>query len=557
MNARFLLISFICIVVATGSDPTSAQTWQSMDSGTTMWLSGIWGFGPDNVFVVGAVGTILHYNGHNWALMSSPTGSGFGDVTGWSATSAVAVGQNKTILRYNGTSWNLVTGIPGEPSDGYFDVWGTGPNNFFAVGEQNYGSAPPPILHWDGVSWNRRTIDLPSSALGMSFTSVWGQSTDDVYVGGTSYYGGSTCYGVLYHFDGFNWTQDLSLPVGRSLDAMWGDGPDLFLVGSATGYPNQPGIMWRFGASGWQTHTMSMGWDPTLLCVWGSASNDVYAVGYNDTIVHYDGNGTFNWTFENPGTSGVRFNSIWGSSTNDIFVVGSGGTIFHRHVNATPVAICQDVLVAVGTDGYVDASIDGGSYDPDGDDIDLSQEPIGPYLTGVYNVKLTVTDPYGASDRCQAMLVVYDPSGGFMTGGGWIWSPKGAYATDPWLEGKANFGFVSKYKKGANVPTGQTEFVFQAGDLNFHSSSYDWLVVAGAKAMFKGVGTINGNGDYGFMLSAVDAALTPSTSEDRFRIKIWDKNAGDVVVYDNQMDDDDNADVTTAIGGGSIVIHTK
>jgi hypothetical protein len=229
----------------------------------------------------------------------------------------------------------------------------------------------------------------------------------------------------------------------------------------------------------------------------------------------------------------------------------------NEFINSPPIAICQDILVAVGADGYVDASVDGGSYDSDGDDIVCSQNPVGPYPVGVYNVELTVTDTHEASDNCQAMLVVYDPSDGFVTGGGWIWSPKGAYVADQWLEGKANFGFVAKYKKGANVPTGQTEFVFQAGDLNFHSSSYDWLVVAGAKAMFKGVGTINGAGNYGFMLSAIDAALTPSTSKDRFRIKIWDNNAGDTVVYDNQIGDDDDADVTTTIGGGSIVIHTK
>jgi hypothetical protein len=74
------------------------------------------------------------------------------------------------------------------------------------------------------------------------------------------------------------------------------------------------------------------------------------------------------------------------------------------------------------------------------------------------------------------------------------------------------------------VPTGNTEFQFKAGDLNFHSDSYDWLVVAGPKAMFKGSGTINGAGNYGFMLSAVDAAETPSTDTDLFRIKIWDKD---------------------------------
>jgi hypothetical protein len=79
-------------------------------------------------------------------------------------------------------------------------------------------------------------------------------------------------------------------------------------------------------------------------------------------------------------------------------------------------------------------------------------------------------------------------------------------------------------------------------------------VVAGPKAQFKGDGTINGAGNYGFMLTAIDAALTPSSDVDRFRIKIWDR-ATDQVVYDNQMDADDDAEPTTAIGGGSIVIH--
>ncbi len=54
--------------------------------------------------------------------------------------------------------------------------------------------------------------------------------------------------------------------------------------------------------------------------------------------------------------------------------------------------------------------------------------------------------------------VVYDPIGGFVTGGGYIMSPAGAYVQDPAATGKANFGFVSKYKKGATVPSGSTEF---------------------------------------------------------------------------------------------------
>ncbi len=62
--------------------------------------------------------------------------------------------------------------------------------------------------------------------------------------------------------------------------------------------------------------------------------------------------------------------------------------------------------------------------------------------------------------------------------GGWITSPAGAYVLDTTLAGKATFGFVSKYQKGATVP-GNTEFQFKVADLNFKSTSYDWLVVAG------------------------------------------------------------------------------
>ena len=52
------------------------------------------------------------------------------------------------------------------------------------------------------------------------------------------------------------------------------------------------------------------------------------------------------------------------------------------------------------------------------------------------------------------MFVVYDPSGGFVTGGGWINSPASAYVAAPDLAAKASFGFVSKYEKGAHHSDG-------------------------------------------------------------------------------------------------------
>ncbi len=164
------------------------------------------------------------------------------------------------------------------------------------------------------------------------------------------------------------------------------------------------------------------------------------------------------------------------------------------------------------------------------------------FIPGVYRITVTVNDGFGNTDQAiYEFVVVYDPNGGFVTGGGWINSPAGAYLVDPSLTGKATFGFVAKYKKGATAPDGNTQFQFHAGNLNFNSTSYEWLVVAGSKAQFKGTGTINGEGSFMFILSAADG------SPDTFRIKIWyEDTTGEHIVYDNGPQQ--------ALGGGSISI---
>jgi len=179
---------------------------------------------------------------------------------------------------------------------------------------------------------------------------------------------------------------------------------------------------------------------------------------------------------------------------------------------------------------------------------------------GVYSVRLTVTNEFGPNAAATTVngdlpgyVVIYDPAGGFVTGGGWINSSAGAYLLNPNLTGRATFGFVSRYQKGATIPTGQTQFTFQVADLDFHSTSYQWLVIAGAKAQYKGSGTIGGEGDYGFLLTAVDGDVNGGGT-DKFRIKIWEKEHG-IIVYDNENGASDTTQPITALQGGSIVIH--
>ena len=180
---------------------------------------------------------------------------------------------------------------------------------------------------------------------------------------------------------------------------------------------------------------------------------------------------------------------------------------------------------------------------------------------GVYTVTLRVQDKDGGtavSSTAPDYIVVYDPTGGFVTGGGWIWSPSGACrltAACGGAQGKATFGFVSKYIKGATTPSGNTEFNFQAGNLRFSAKEYEWLVVSGGKAQYKGTGRINGAGDYGFMLTAFDGEQDSNgKSPDKLRLKIWNRETG-AIVYDNQMNASDNSTAATALGGGSIQVQ--
>ncbi|MFH1679240.1 MAG: C10 family peptidase, partial [Candidatus Eisenbacteria bacterium] len=77
--------------------------------------------------------------------------------------------------------------------------------------------------------------------------------------------------------------------------------------------------------------------------------------------------------------------------------------------NNDPVAVCQNPVVnADPVACAVDVSVDGGSFDPDGDAITLTQSPPGPYGVGMTPVTLTVEDEHGCTDECEATVTVVD-----------------------------------------------------------------------------------------------------------------------------------------------------
>lgn len=175
---------------------------------------------------------------------------------------------------------------------------------------------------------------------------------------------------------------------------------------------------------------------------------------------------------------------------------------------------------------------------------------------GIYTLTATATDLAGNTSTEVVMFVVYDPAGGFATGGGWI-VPDGASsdALDalPALDGtsKATFGFVVKYKNGATTtPIGQLEFVYHVGSFELHSTDYDWLVVTNTNwAKFQGVATIDGlEGLHPFRVDARDGDAAGGSLADRFVIKIWAPGADPDV-------DEPLYKASGDLAGGKIKIH--
>ena len=98
------------------------------------------------------------------------------------------------------------------------------------------------------------------------------------------------------------------------LEGIWGNsGEDVFAVGGN-------GTILHYNGMNWSE--MESGTTNDLEDIWGTGENDVFAVGENGTMIHYNGK---TWSKINSGTS-KDLDSVWGSSQNDIFVTGNGFT---------------------------------------------------------------------------------------------------------------------------------------------------------------------------------------------------------------------------------------
>ena len=121
---------------ADSADPGATVTWsEAFDTSAAGSLSGVWGTGPDDVFIVGgteAQGEVYHFDGTEWSAMAVPEGQGLLVwAYGFGPDDVYAVGVNGAMVHYDGSAWTAIE--TGTDAD-LWGVWGTAADSLWIVG---------------------------------------------------------------------------------------------------------------------------------------------------------------------------------------------------------------------------------------------------------------------------------------------------------------------------------------------------------------------------------------------------------------------------------------
>jgi hypothetical protein len=278
VKIHIALASLLVLTACPGDDDPDPPDFEwstaaDLDDGAIL---SFWGNSADDVFAVG--GSMLEGGGSSIVLRHQPgawermtvTAPTLWWVHGFSSTDVWAVGELGTIMHFDGNDWTTE-----QTGDDYtlWGVWGPSPSEMWAVGGTLGGGVPSTLLHYDGSTWS----EVPDIGLdGELLFKVWGPSANDVYIVGNR--------GALLHYDGNDWTRldsgtDLQLLTlrGRAAD-------DIYAVGGISS-----ALMLHYDGTDWvETDTTIAA---ALMGVWTAPGAPVAISGFGGAVAISDAAG--------------------------------------------------------------------------------------------------------------------------------------------------------------------------------------------------------------------------------------------------------------------------
>jgi PKD repeat protein len=315
-------------------------------SATLFYLPyGVWGTGPDNVYVVGSVITfpddgtttiddalkngtpfIFHYDGSNWSRIS------------FTAEQAYALEDGPEESKTGKFKVNWLAGIWGT-SDG--DMYFSGGKFTGALNAKKEPVTGGIILHYsasegwtgevgvgdfiasDGNYTNPSTNPMP---MVNEIKGINGQ----IYAVGLK--------GLILHKDiaAGSWdlmeTETTALNFFRVWGLSKGGSNDVIAIGFNSS--NSAAAIYRYDESDekkWVSMTLptlKTGYIAALWGIWGESMENVHCVGNTGASLYYDGNPGNIWKLMLSDTT-TSLNCAWGTSFNNVYAAGEDGNLYH------------------------------------------------------------------------------------------------------------------------------------------------------------------------------------------------------------------------------------
>jgi len=339
-------------------------TWApDTKAGLVVNLLGVHGTAKNDVWAVGAQGTVGHFDGTKWTKVVVDAATTLRTVVADSSDSVWTAGDNGSVWHLAASSTasdggDAAADVADAGADASVRKWTKVPSGSKATlfggfrlkrDDICFVGARGEILRWNAGIWERMARGGTANRLAISAAAV-----DDVWIvgdetlhlgkdGWTQAPAGTdrALYGLSYasahggwavgtagtilrmeRADAGSWSAAEG-PSTRWLHAIWtsGNSAGWIVGGAGTALALLNGIVWQPISTG--------GITVDLLDVWGSAVDDVWAVGQGGTILHWR---TSSWALVSNGADGGMTNElrgVWGSGPKDVWAVGAGGTILH------------------------------------------------------------------------------------------------------------------------------------------------------------------------------------------------------------------------------------
>jgi len=207
-------------------------------------VSSIWGTSPTDIWLSGrptpfertdAV-NMFHWDGagyHEYRVDNLSAQRVFGldasHVWGVGGGAIAAWVPAESRFKQLSSSTQTTPGLSGD----YVDLWGTGPDNLWAVGDNGLSTAR--LIHWDGGAWG--ASDAPELNTSVALHAIWGSSADDIWAVGD---------GVFHKGATATWTKvDVGAPANQILEGVCGtSSDDVWVVGDRSTVRHKQGSTW-------------------------------------------------------------------------------------------------------------------------------------------------------------------------------------------------------------------------------------------------------------------------------------------------------------------------